>query len=123
MQGENIMMEIDYQYLRPKKAEALKKWYDAPVNILEEPRFWRGKNATILPLRRDPGDQLPTPAQVALSEAESAGPGAGSRLVTAKAAENPVEWSSLTGLRAPFSFGPSTARFLFGKTKRKWGVE
>ena len=48
------MMEIDYQYLRPKKAEALKKWYDNPVNILEEPRFWRGKNATILPLRRDP---------------------------------------------------------------------
>ena len=25
--------------------------------------------------------------------------------------------------KAPFSFGPSTARFLFGKTKRKWGVE
>ena len=22
-----------------------------------------------------------------------------------------------------FSFGPSTARFLFGKTKRKWGVD
>ena len=48
------MMEIDYQYLRPKKAEALKKWYDNPVNILEHPKVWRGKNATILPLRRDP---------------------------------------------------------------------
>ena len=33
----------------------------------------------------------PFPVAVALSEAESAGPEAGSRLVTAKAAERPVE--------------------------------
>ena len=48
------MHSIDYQYLRPKKAEALKKWYDEPVEIRENPEIWQGKNATILPLRRNP---------------------------------------------------------------------
>lgn len=48
------MQSIDYQYLRPKKAEALKKWCDFPVEVREEPEIWQGKNATILPLRRDP---------------------------------------------------------------------
>ncbi len=47
-------MNIDYTYLRPKKAEALKKWYDAPVEIRQEPAIWQGEQATILPLRRDP---------------------------------------------------------------------
>lgn len=47
------MLTIDYKYLRPKKAEALKKWYDDPVEIRKEPEVWQGKNATILPLRRD----------------------------------------------------------------------
>lgn len=47
-------MRIDYQYLRPEKAKALKKWYDDPVEIRETPAIWQGKNATILPLRRDP---------------------------------------------------------------------
>ena len=47
------MLSIDYQYLRPKKAEALKKWYDAPVEIVSDPEIWQGKNAVILPLRRD----------------------------------------------------------------------
>lgn len=45
---------ILYDYLRPKKAEALKKWYDEPLTVTENPALWRGKNATILPLRRDP---------------------------------------------------------------------
>lgn len=49
------MMNVDYQYLRPKKAEALKAWYAEPFQALENPQVWRGKNATILPLRRDPG--------------------------------------------------------------------
>ena len=49
-----IMQRIDYQYLRPKKAEALKKWVDAPIEVRENPDIWQGKNATILPLRRDP---------------------------------------------------------------------
>ena len=48
------MQRIDYQYLRPKKAEALKKWVDAPIEVRENPEIWQGKNATILPLRRDP---------------------------------------------------------------------
>ena len=50
------MLSIDYRYLRPKKAEALKKWYDAPVEVRENPEIWQGSNATVLPLRRD--DQL-----------------------------------------------------------------
>lgn len=48
------MQHIDYQYLRPKKAEALKKWCDFPVEVRNDPEVWRGSNATILPLRRDP---------------------------------------------------------------------
>ena len=50
------MLSIDYRYLRPKKAKALKAWYDAPVEVRENPEIWQGSNATILPLRRD--DQL-----------------------------------------------------------------
>lgn len=46
-------MEINYKYLRPKKAEALKVWYDEPVEVRETPEIWQGENATILPLRRD----------------------------------------------------------------------
>ena len=49
------MMNVDYQYLRPKKAEALKAWYAEPFAALETPQVWQGKNAVILPLRRDPG--------------------------------------------------------------------
>lgn len=52
------MYSIDYRYLRPKKAEALKQWYDEPLAVIENPAVWRGKNATILPLRRQPGDNL-----------------------------------------------------------------
>lgn len=47
-------MKIDYSYLRPKKAEALKKWYDEGVDVREELDVWRGKDATVLPLRRNP---------------------------------------------------------------------
>ena len=52
------MYSIDYQYLRPKKAEALKAWYDEPLAVTENPAVWRGKNATILPLRRQAEDNL-----------------------------------------------------------------
>ena len=45
-------MNIDYQYLRPEKAKALKKWYDDPIEVREPPAIWQGSNATILPLRR-----------------------------------------------------------------------
>lgn len=47
------MQQIHYQYLRPKKAEALKKWCDFPVEVRDNPKIWQGKNATILPLRPD----------------------------------------------------------------------
>lgn len=52
------MHHIDYTYLRPQKAEALKKWYDQSVEVRQDPTVWRGSNATILPLRRDPADGL-----------------------------------------------------------------
>lgn len=52
------MHHIDYTYLRPKKAEAVKKWYDQSVEVRQDPTVWRGSNATILPLRRDPADGL-----------------------------------------------------------------
>lgn len=47
------MLNIDYSYLRPKKAEALKQWYDQPVEVRQDPEVWQGENATILPLRRE----------------------------------------------------------------------
>ncbi len=47
-------MSIDYRYLRPKKAEMLKEWCDFPVEVRNEPATWCGRNATILPLKRDP---------------------------------------------------------------------
>ena len=46
------MEKIDYQYLRPKKAEALRKWCEFPVEVRENPEIWQGSRATILPLRR-----------------------------------------------------------------------
>ena len=47
-------MNIDYRYLRPEKAKALKKWYDDPIEVRENPEIWQGSDALILPLRRDP---------------------------------------------------------------------
>lgn len=52
------MEKIDYRYLRPKKAEALRSWCEADVEVQEEPAIWQGKNATILPLRKDPALQF-----------------------------------------------------------------
>lgn len=52
------MYQVDYTYLRPKKAEATRKWYDESFEVRQEPAVWRGSNATILPLRRDPADGL-----------------------------------------------------------------
>ena len=48
------MQSIDYRYMRPKKAAALKQWCDFPVEVREDPAIWQGSNATILPLRKDP---------------------------------------------------------------------
>ena len=52
------MQSIDYRYMRPKKAAALKQWCDFPVEVRNEPVIWQGKNATILPLRKDPSLQF-----------------------------------------------------------------
>lgn len=50
------MCTIDYRYLRPKKAAALKAWHESPFEKREELDVWQGKNATILPLRRVESD-------------------------------------------------------------------
>jgi len=47
------MHNIEYQYLRPKKAAALKKWHDMPLEVRETLNLWKGEKATILPLRKD----------------------------------------------------------------------
>lgn len=46
-------MNIDYQYLRPQKADWLRSMYAQPFEIKESMRIWRGNNATILPLREE----------------------------------------------------------------------
>ena len=52
------MQSIDYRYMRPKKAAALKQWCDFPVEIRNNPEIWQGQKATILPLRPDPALQF-----------------------------------------------------------------
>lgn len=43
---------VDYRYLRPKKAAALKRQHAASYEVLETPRIWQGKDATVLPVRK-----------------------------------------------------------------------
>lgn len=45
------MYSMNYDYLRPKKAVWVKRMYDTPFPVKESPAVWRGRNATILPLR------------------------------------------------------------------------
>ena len=45
-------MEIQYQYLRPEKAKALRKWVTDPVEVRDEPAVLALENAVIYPLRR-----------------------------------------------------------------------
>ena len=47
------MYQLDLQYLRPKKAAALKRWHEGNLEVRENLEVWNGKNATILPLRKD----------------------------------------------------------------------
>lgn len=49
---------IDYRYLRPKKAAWLKRMYNTPFEQKENLSVWRGKNATILPLRETQCENL-----------------------------------------------------------------
>ena len=46
------MYEIDYRYLRPQKAAAMKRQHEVPYETLDTPALWRGKNATILPVHK-----------------------------------------------------------------------
>lgn len=46
------MFTVDYRYLRPKKAEAMKKQHEVAYERQETPEVWKGKNATILPVRK-----------------------------------------------------------------------
>ena len=52
------MSTVDYRYLRPRKAAALKRWHDAQLEVRNDLEVWRGANATILPLRKDPALQF-----------------------------------------------------------------
>lgn len=52
------MFHIDYSYLRPKKAAWLQRMYNTPFEQKQELSVWRGKNATILPLRETRGENL-----------------------------------------------------------------
>ena len=47
------MYRLDDQYLRPKKAAALRRWHEAKLEVRESLEVWQGNNATILPLRKD----------------------------------------------------------------------
>ena len=52
------MYQIDYRYLRPKKAQWLKRMYDTPFVEKQALDLWQGENATILPLREIPNEGL-----------------------------------------------------------------
>lgn len=52
------MYSVNYDYLRPKKVTMLRQWCDAPLATREEPEIWQGSQATILPLRKEPGSGL-----------------------------------------------------------------
>lgn len=47
------MYQLDAQYLRPKKAASLRKWHENTLEVRQQLAVWQGKNATILPLRKD----------------------------------------------------------------------
>lgn len=46
------MDTVDYRYLRPQKAAALKKQHEVACEKRETPSVWQGKNATVLPVRK-----------------------------------------------------------------------
>lgn len=52
------MYQIDYQYLRPKKAQWLKRMYNTPFEEKTNLSVWEGDRATILPLREIPNEGL-----------------------------------------------------------------
>ena len=52
------MYQIDYRYLRPKKAQWLERMYATPLEEKQSLSLWHGENATILPLRPVPNEGL-----------------------------------------------------------------
>ena len=52
------MYQIDYRYLRPKKAQWLKRMYATPLEEKQTLSLWQGEKATILPLREIPNEGL-----------------------------------------------------------------
>lgn len=52
------MYNIDYRYLRPKKADALRKWHETSFPKRTSLTVWRGQDASILPLRKVAGDSV-----------------------------------------------------------------
>lgn len=53
------MYRIDDRYLRPLKAQWLRRMYNTPFQYRENLQIWRGNNATVLPLRESaPGDPV-----------------------------------------------------------------
>lgn len=52
------MHQIDYRYLRPKKADWLKRMYNTPFAQRSELSVWEGEHATIFPQRKEPGCTL-----------------------------------------------------------------
>lgn len=52
------MFQIDYTYLRPKKAAWLKRMYDTPFEKKDTLELWRGEQASILPRKYFDEDHL-----------------------------------------------------------------
>lgn len=50
-QGALQMYNIDYRYLRPKKAMWLQRMYNTPFTLRQDLTIWTGEQATILPRR------------------------------------------------------------------------
>lgn len=52
------MHQIDYRYLRPRKADALRKLHEISLQERTSLSVWHGENATILPLKKLAGDTM-----------------------------------------------------------------
>lgn len=46
------MYTVDYRYLRPRKAAAMRKQHEVPYEQVKTPAIWQGQNATVLPVRK-----------------------------------------------------------------------
>lgn len=53
------MYKLDCQYLRPKKAAHLTAWHEEHFEKRTELSIWQGNHATLLPVRKFAGDDVP----------------------------------------------------------------